>query len=68
MLVSSCGHYLRGWLSEAILVHRAVPEQQYAVELDFSDSTPERETDYYYVRVAQENNQWAWGSPVWVTQ
>lgn len=66
LLVGSVSHYLRGWLSEAILVHRAVPVQQYALEVDFSDSATERETDYYYVRVAQENNQWAWGSPVWV--
>lgn len=68
LLVGSRSHYLRGWLSEAILVHRAVPEQQYAAEYVFTDSAGERESDYYYVRVAQENNQWAWGSPVWVDQ
>ncbi|MFZ1753030.1 MAG: hypothetical protein WBO46_11105 [Caldilineaceae bacterium] len=66
LLVGSISHYLRGWLSEAILVHRAVPVQQYALTLEFADAVQERETDYYYVRVAQENNQWAWGSPVWV--
>lgn len=66
LLRGSHSHYMRGWLSEALLVHRAVPEQQFAVAHTFTDNTPQRETDYYYVRVAQENNQWAWASPVWV--
>jgi hypothetical protein len=22
--------------------------------------------DWYYVRVAQRNGQWAWSSPIWV--
>lgn len=59
---------MRGWLSEAILVHRAVPESLYS--LDFQLDAPPPQSDgtpaYYYVRVAQENEQWAWSSPIWV--
>ena len=31
------------------------------------DPVPEREVDYYYLRLAQRNAQCAWLSPVWVT-
>jgi hypothetical protein len=24
--------------------------------------------DYYYIRVCQDNNQWAWSSPIWVAR
>lgn len=65
LLVGSRGHYLRGWLSEAVRVHRAVPERGYAVNLRLDDE-PERETDCYYLRALQTNGQIAWVSPIWV--
>ncbi len=68
LLVGSRSEYLRGWLSEAVLVHRAVPEAQLHMSLTFADDEPEQETDFYYLRVAQENNQWAWSSPIWVSR
>ena len=30
------------------------------------DTEPQKETDYYYVRVRQRDQQWAWSSPIWV--
>ena len=67
LLEGSRSHFVRGWRSEALLLHRAVPERCLTQELDFSDH-PEAETDWYYVRVAQENGQWAWTSPIWATR
>lgn len=63
----SRSEYLRGWLSEAVMVHRAVPDAVRSASVSFADPGVENETDFYYVRVAQENNQWAWASPIWVT-
>jgi hypothetical protein len=59
-------HFLRGWLSEAISFHRAIPESGFLFESTVTDSKPENETDYYYVRVRERNHQWAWSSPIWV--
>ena len=55
-----------GWLSEAILFGRAIPENAFQVEHYMEDTVAEREIDYYYVRVRQKNQQWAWSSPIWV--
>ncbi len=38
-------------------------ERCLTLELAFLDR---QETDWYYVRVAQENGQWAWTNPIWV--
>ena len=67
LLVGSRRQFLRGWHYEAILVHRAVLEAQYTMQARVEDE-PERETDYYYLRVAQENGHWAWTSPIWVSR
>jgi len=66
LLVGSRREFLRGWHYEAVLVHRAVPQAQYTIEVALEDE-PARETDYYYLRAAQENGQWAWSSPIWVS-
>jgi hypothetical protein len=68
LLEGSRVHCVRGLLTEAIRVHRAVPESSYRFEDTFVDSEPERDTDYYYLRVSQKNDQWAWVSPVWVSR
>jgi hypothetical protein len=36
------------------------------VELSFQDMDPEPGTNFYYLRVQQENRQTAWSSPIWV--
>lgn len=66
LLKGSKAHFLIGWLSESILFSRAIPEDSFTFEHFMEDTTPERETDYYYVRVRQRNQQWAWSSPIWV--
>ena len=66
LLQGSRSLYMRGLVSEAILVHRAILEEQLIASLRFEDDSPPQETDFYYARVAQENNQWAWSSPIWV--
>ncbi|MBO8448669.1 MAG: Tat pathway signal sequence [Bacteroidetes bacterium] len=67
LLEGSRSHFMIGWLSEAILFNRAMPESCYTIEHYMEDLTPERDTDYYYVRVRQRDQQWAWSSPIWVT-
>ena len=48
-------------------VHRAIPEPEYQVKFAFQDKGPEKDTDYYYLRVTQRNGQMAWSSPIWVS-
>ena len=66
LLEGSRSHFMIGWLSEAILFNRAMPESCFMVEHYMEDTEPERDTDYYYVRVRQRDQQWAWSSPIWV--
>ncbi|MEA1996586.1 MAG: Tat pathway signal sequence, partial [Gemmatimonadota bacterium] len=66
LLEGARSHFMEGWLSEAVCFHRAVPEAGFLLERELADNTPERETDYYYLRARQRNDQWAWSSPVWV--
>jgi len=62
--------YLGGFVSPAICFHQAVPRAAYTHRFGFlhrdlrhSQAVPR---DWYYVRVRQRNNQWAWSSPIWV--
>lgn len=66
LLEGSRSHFMIGWLSEAILFNRAMPESCYTIEHFMEDKEPERDTDYYYIRVRQRDQQWAWSSPIWV--
>lgn len=57
-------------LRNSEIVHTARPDQKRPAEVrfDWQDAAPpERDKgNYYYVRVAQENGQMAWSSPIWV--
>lgn len=66
LLQGSKAHFMIGWLSEAISFNRAIPESAFHVEHYMEDTHAERVVDYYYVRVRQKNQQWAWSSPIWV--
>ena len=66
LLAGSRSHFMIGWLSEAILFNRTMPEDCYTIEHYMEDNEPERDTDYYYVRVRQKDQQWAFGTPIWV--
>lgn len=68
LLEGSRSHFVGGYLSDAVAFHRAIPVSGYTLEHTFSDDTAEKETDYYYVRVRQQNNQWAWTSPIWMSK
>lgn len=65
LLQGSKAHFMRGWLSEAVRFNRAAPEDAFRTGTWFVDDQPERDTDYYYVRVRQRDGQWAWTSPIW---
>ncbi|RNC66415.1 Tat pathway signal sequence [Proteiniphilum sp. X52] len=66
LMEGSKTHFMIGWLSEAISFNRAIPENAFQVEHYMEDSVAEKEVDYYYVRVRQKNQQWAWSSPIWL--
>lgn len=60
--------YLGGLLTPAWCFHRVVPATAYTSSLVVTDRVDPggRGRDWYYVRVRQKNNQWAWSSPIWV--
>ena len=66
LLEGSRTHFMRGWLSEAVLFNRAMPESCFTVEHYMEDTQKEKDTDWYYVRVRQRDGQWLWTSPIWV--
>lgn len=66
MLDGTKTQFMNGWLSEAIQFHRAIPVSAFSFEHFTTDDQPEKDTDYYYIRVRQRDNQWAWSSPIWV--
>jgi len=59
-------YFMRGWLSEAVSFHRAVPEEGFVFKGQYNDLKSKKSTDYYHLRARQKNNQWAWTSPIWV--
>ena len=59
------GHLRHEIDSPAWLFHRAPAAEELHWDLDLSDFDPElSDGDFLYLRVRLENNQWAWGSPV----
>ncbi len=66
LLNGSKAHFMNGWLSESINFNRAAPISAFTIEHGMIDDQPEMDTDYYYLRVRQRDNQWAWSTPVWV--
>jgi len=66
LLNGSITYYTGGFVSPAICIHRAIPRSEYCTEFTFSHQNEPKERDWYYLRVRQRNNQWAWSSPIWV--
>ncbi len=66
LLEGSRTHFMRGWLSEAVLFNRAMPESCWSIEHYMEDTKKENDSDWYYVRVRQKDQQWLWTSPIWV--
>lgn len=46
---------------------RPIPEAQFLTQLEWEDSEPQGDRDYYYVRGFQKNGQAFWSSPIWTT-
>lgn len=59
--------YLGGFLTGAMTMHRAVPRTARAVTLELEDPGSGADRDWYYARVRQYNDQYAWSSPTWVS-
>lgn len=68
LLNGTHSNFMIGWLSEAIQFHRAAPEKAYTIEYSLEDNDVEKDTDYYYVRVRQRDNNWAFSSAIWVNK
>lgn len=66
LLEGGRSHFMNGWLSEAVLFNRAMPESCWSVEHWMEDKKKENDSDWYYVRVRQKDGQWLWTSPIWV--
>jgi hypothetical protein len=58
--------YLGGFVSEAYQFSRAIPLEEYDWSWQLNDRGEQGSTDFYYARVRQRNDQWAWSSPIWI--
>jgi hypothetical protein len=58
--------YMGGFVSPALCLHRAIAEEAYQQRFTFVHRAQSTQRDWYTLRVRQHNNQYAWGSPVWV--
>jgi hypothetical protein len=51
---------------ESAMLHRLVFHDHYHTRYTVSDEDAGESVNWYYVRVVQANEQYAWSSPVWV--
>ncbi|MCB0065204.1 MAG: hypothetical protein KDE19_23935, partial [Caldilineaceae bacterium] len=58
--------YLGGFLTPSYYFQRAIPAAEATARLQFTHRSATNGRDWYYVRVRQTNDQWAWSSPIWV--
>ncbi|CAG7632722.1 hypothetical protein PAESOLCIP111_03408 [Paenibacillus solanacearum] len=58
--------HLHPYNSEALVVHRAIPQQAYTVSEAWTDTLAESECDVYHAEIKQANGQCAWISPIYV--
>jgi len=65
LMTGSRTFYLGGFVSPAFCFHRAVPRSEYEHHFAFLHRSKTLNRDWYYVRVRQRNDQWAWSSPIW---
>jgi hypothetical protein len=66
LLEGSHSFHMDDYNSEAVLIHRAVPEEKYTFSHDWTDIERQNECDVYHVEIRQSNGQMAWLSPVYV--
>jgi len=51
---------------ESAMVHRLVFHDHYRTSFQVTDTEDGTRSNWYYVRVVQTNQQYAWSSPIWV--
>lgn len=66
IMTGSRTFYTGGFVSPALCVHQAVPQSDYHCQFTLNHEHQTTQRDWYYVRVRQRNNQWAWSSPIWI--
>ncbi len=67
LLAGGRAGYLGGFITAAYRFHRCPLPEEYEWHITFQDTaTGTQGYDFYYVRVRQKNDQWAWSSPIWV--
>jgi len=66
LMSGSQTHYLGGFVSPAICFHRSIPQSEYQHQFRFIHQYIPDRRDWYYIRVRQCNNQYAWSSPIWI--
>lgn len=58
--------HIQAYNSEAVMIHRAVTDNQYKLFYEWIDEEVESFCDMYHVEIRQKNNQCAWISPIFV--
>lgn len=66
LINGSRSFHMQDYSSEAVLIHRAVPESRYSFLGEWEDAEREDPCDIYHLEVRQANGQMAWVSPVFV--
>lgn len=57
-----------GFVSPSYVFGRAEPLDALTIDWSFLDEGSENPEDWYYARVRQHNDQWAWSSPTWAVR
>lgn len=58
--------YMKKFLSGAVKIHKLIPSSSYTKKEIMNDTGEGEHEDFYYIRVKQRNNQWAFSSPIWI--
>lgn len=66
LLEGSQSKHIESYNSEAVLIHKAIKEEDYTFEGKWEDPEQASDCDIYHVEVKQVNNQFAWISPIFV--
>jgi hypothetical protein len=60
-------HFTGGFTTESYMLSRLVGPSESSAALTWHDRRQNQtRPDWYYVRVMQHNNHFAWSSPIWV--
>ena len=64
--------YAEDIIKEVVIIKNGCNYQTYhpaskEIKIVCEDNLREKRTDYYYIRIVQENNDMGWTSPIWVT-